>query len=56
MLNELLEMQKWDIYRFVEGLNPGLKLKVMGYQCQTLLDAVDLAARFEDEYKEYLES
>ena len=31
-------------------------MKVMGYRCQTLLDAVDLAFRFEKEYKQYKES
>ena len=40
----------------MEGLNLSLMMKVMGYRCRTLLDAVDLAAWFEDEYKKYLES
>ena len=42
--------------RFVEGLNQGLRLRVMGYRCQTLPDAVDLAAHFENEHKRHMES
>ena len=50
------DSEKRRAKRFVEGLNPGLRMKVMGYQCRILLDAVDLAVRFEDEYKQYIES
>ena len=42
--------------RFIEGLHSGLRLKVMGYRCWTLLDEVDLASRFKDEHKRYMES
>ena len=42
--------------RFMEGLNLELRGKVMGYRCQTLSDAMDLAARFEDDNKKNMES
>ena len=37
--------------RFLEGLQPGLKMKVMACQCQILQEMVDMASRFKDEYK-----
>ena len=40
---------------FVEGLNPALWSRVLGYQCPTLVDAVELAAWYEDDHKLFLE-
>ena len=51
-----LDIEECRAKRFVEGLNPVLRLKVMGYRCWTLLDVVDWAFRFEDEHKRYIES
>ena len=39
----------------MEGLTPALWLRVLGYRCPTLVDVVDMAARYEDDYKLFME-
>ena len=41
--------------RFLECLQSGLRLKVMACRCQTMAKMVEMASRFEDEYKKFLE-
>lgn len=41
--------------RFLEDLQPELRLKVMVCRCQTVAEMDEMASRFEDEYKKYME-
>ena len=41
--------------KFVEGLVLALRSRVLGFRCPTLADAVELAARYEDDRKLFLE-
>ena len=48
---QTFDTEKQRAKRFVEGLNPTLRSRVLGYRCPTLVDAVDLAAWYEDDRK-----
>ena len=41
--------------RFLEGLQPSLRVKVMGCRCTTVTDMVQMASRFEEEYQQFVE-
>ena len=40
--------------RFLKGLQPILRVKVMGCQCMTVADMVQMASHFEEGYQQYL--
>ena len=42
--------------RFLEGLQPGLKMKVMACWCHIVAEMVEMASRFEDKYKKFMVS
>ena len=52
---QVFDSEELQAKRFMEGLQPRLKLKVMAYRCQTIVEMVEMASRFEDEYKQYME-
>ena len=52
---QVFDTEKRQAKRFVEGLNPALRSRVLGYRCPTLVDAVELAALYEDDHKLFLE-
>ena len=41
--------------RFLEGLQPSLRVKLMGCRCMTIADMVQMASRFEEEYQQFVE-
>ena len=40
--------------RFLEGLQPSLRVKVMDCRCTTVAEMVQMASRFEEEYNQYV--
>ena len=51
----MFDTEKHKAKRLMEGLNPARMSRVLGYQCPTLVDAVDLAVWYEDDRKLFLE-
>ena len=52
---QVFDSERCRAKKFVEGLVPALRSRVLGFRCPTLADAVELAARYEDDRKLFLE-
>ena len=46
---QVFDTEKRRAKRFVEGLTPALRSRILGNWCSTLADVVDLSVRYEDD-------
>ena len=48
---QAFDSEERRVNRYLEGLQPSLRVKVMGCRCMMVADMVHMASHFEEEYQ-----